>query len=97
MKLSTIFATTALVASSVAMTTASANDNDNPDLLIGITGDQIESLTSDEASETRGERVVVTYGYRPGMCGWRPCMKPLRATIYVKAGKTGGSSYYVKH
>jgi len=97
MKNVTALATAALIASSIAMSTASANDNKVPEILGAMTDTEIQALSVDEASDTRGERVTVTVGYRPGLCGWKPCLKPIKKSVMIEVGRRGGPSYYVKH
>jgi len=96
MKLSTTIAGSVLL-TGLLMTSASANDNAVPDLLEGVQPDQIVELSPEEASDVRGQRIRKKVGYRPGFCGWKPCIKPIYASVdfYYKDYK--GRWFYVKH
>lgn len=77
-------------------TSVSANDQKMPELLVGISDAQVEALSVGESTETRGERIRVPVGAKPGWCGWKPCLKTVYGTITVKV-RRGGNTYYVKH
>lgn len=69
MKLSTTLATSILLAG-MAATNASADNKVMPELLSGIASDAV-ALTSDEAADTRGERVRVRKWKQK--CAWKFC------------------------
>ena len=94
MKLSSKIAGTLVLFS--VITTASADDKAAPELLVGITDAQIEALSASESAKTRGERIRIPTGVKPGWCGWKPCFKTLYTTVKVKVYRNG-NSYYVKH
>jgi len=86
-----VFLSGMIIASSV-----SADDKNIPELLVGVSDAQVEALSTNESAETRGERIRIPVGAKPGWCGWKPCLKTVYGTITVKV-RRNGSTYYVKH
>lgn len=96
MKIVSTIARAALLSGLIIATSASADDKAAPDLLSGISESEIQQLSPGEASDTRGERIRVRVGVRPGWCGWKPCLKSVYRT-YVKKFNYKGRVIYVKH
>lgn len=90
MKLLTTLTASLLLAASIA-TTASANDQKGPELLIGLSDTQVEKLSDNESAETRGERVKIRFK----KCVWRACWTAT-GTVTVKV-RRNGRTYYVNH
>jgi len=79
-----------------AITTASANDDQLPDLLIDLQDSDIHHLTPQEAADTRGESMrkeVPQYGH----CGLRRCTKMFVNDVHIYTVYDDGSVYFVNH
>lgn len=96
MKSTSKIAIATLLSGLILSTSVSANDKNTPELLVGISDAQVEALSVGESTETRGERIKVPVGVKPGWCGWKPCLKTVYGSITVKV-RRGSNTYYVKH
>lgn len=75
---------------------AYANDSDIPDLLKGFQEGEVQLLTPQEASDTRGESIKKQIS-KYGQCGFRRCTRMFVNDKHVYTVYDDGSVYFVKH
>lgn len=87
---------TALLFTLPAFNPAFSDDQNLPELLIGLLDKNVQQLTPQEAADTRGESMRkkdVEYGH----CGLRRCTKTFVNDKHLYTVYDDGSVYFVKH
>lgn len=95
MKLST-YINSVTIFTLAMMTSLHANDSDIPDLLKGFQEGEVQLLTPQEASDTRGESIKKQIS-KYGQCGFRRCTRMFVNDKHVYTVYDDGSVYFVKH